>query len=95
MEQNKEWSALKIDKGRVKQGTTLDYVFEYNGNKTIVDAKPYCSCTSVRVDGKKVLVNLSTSISHQLKEQEYNKGLNAFFSDGTWQELRVLATVTK
>lgn len=95
MEQNQEWSALRLDKGRVKQGTPLNYTFEYKGAKKITDAKGHCSCTTARVSGSDILVNLSTTLSHHLQEQEYNKGLTVYFGDGTTQELRVLATVTK
>lgn len=90
-----DWSELRIDKGRVKQGTPLNYVFEYKGTKTITDAKGHCSCTVARVSGKNILVTLNTVLSHHLEEQEYNKGLTVYFGDGTTQELRVLATVTK
>lgn len=93
--ENQEWSALRIDKGRVKQGTALNYTFEYKGTKKITNASGHCSCTVATVSGNNVLVKLNTELSHHLEEQPYNKGLTVFFSDGTNQELRVLATVTK
>ena len=92
---NQDWSELRIDKGRIKQGTHLNYVFEYKGTKTITDAKGHCGCTIARVSGKNIFVTLNTELSHHLQEQPYDKRLTVYFGDGTTQELRVLATVTK
>lgn len=95
MEQNQEWSALRIDKGRVKQGSPLVYEFEYKGQKKITEVKASCGCTAVSENGNKIRATLNTSLSHHLNEQQYNKGITVYFSDGTTQELRLIATVTK
>lgn len=92
---SQEWSALRIDKGRVKVGTPLIYEFEYKGEKKITEVQASCGCTAVSENGNKIRATLNTSISHHLEEQVYNKAITVYFADGSTQELRLLATVTK
>ncbi len=92
---SQEWSDLRIDKGRVKAGTPLIYEFEYKGEKKITQVSAECGCTGVAETNNKVRATLNTSISHHLEEQLYNKKVTVYFADGTTQELRLLATVTK
>ena len=67
----------EINVGEVKEGSLVDFEFEYKGNVPLAGVKGTCGCTNVSINGNKISGQVNTSGF----KNDWSKHVNVYLGD--------------
>lgn len=86
------WNKKEHDFGSVSQGTVQRTIFEYTGNKEILEIEPLCSCVGFKFENNNLM--LSWKIRDRVvTSYQSTKIIAIIYADGSIDDLTLTAYI--